>query len=386
MGTAGSPLAARVVERIHRLGPLSFSGLIELALYEPELGFYETAEGAGRRGGDFLTSPEVGALFGAVLARALDAWWEGLGRPDPYVVVEAGAGRGALARDVLAADPACAPALRYVLVERSERQRARQAELLPLELPSLVLGPVEPGEGTDDDAGPRLAKAKGPLLTALAGLPAEPIVSVVLANELLDNIAFDLLERGDTGWYEVRVGEHLGELTEVPVPARDDMAEQADRLVADPPSGGRIPVESGARSWLRDALELVPRGRVVAVDYLDTTPSLARRPWTDWVRTYRGHGRGSHPLEHLGEQDVTCEVAWDQLAQTRSPTLVRSQADFLDAHGLTELVEEARQRWREGASRPDLGALAARSRVTEAKGLVDPAGLGAFGVLEWEVG
>ena len=58
---------------------------------------------AGRAGGDFLTSPEVGPLFGAVLARALDGWWEELGRPRPFVVAEAGAGPGTLARAVLAA-------------------------------------------------------------------------------------------------------------------------------------------------------------------------------------------------------------------------------------------------------------------------------------------
>ena len=75
---------------------------------------------AGRRG-DFITSAEVGPLFGAVVARALDAWWDELGSPDPFVVVDAGAGVGTLARAVLAAGPACAAALRYVLVERSRR-------------------------------------------------------------------------------------------------------------------------------------------------------------------------------------------------------------------------------------------------------------------------
>ena len=388
MGTAGSgPLAARVVERIHRLGPLSFCEFMELALYAPELGFYETAEGAGRRGADFLTSPEAGPLFGAVLARALDSWWEGLGRPDPYVVVEAGAGRGALARDVLAAAPACGPALRYVLVERAERQRARQAALLPLELPSLVLGPSEAGEsdGGDDHAERRPARGQGPMLSALPELPAEPIVSVVVANELLDNIPFDLLERGESGWHEVRVGERGGELTEILVPARTAVAQEAERHAPDAPPGCRIPLQDGARAWLRAALEVVPRGRVVAVDYADTTPSLARRPWTEWVRTYRGHGPGGHPLEQVGGQDITSEVASDQLARTRPLTLVRSQADFLRAHGLDQLVEEARLRWREGAARADLDALAARSRVSEAEALTDPSGLGGFAVLEWAV-
>ncbi|TMK87491.1 MAG: class I SAM-dependent methyltransferase, partial [Actinobacteria bacterium] len=51
------------------------------------------------------------------MARALDDWWRDMGEPDPYVVVEAGAGAGTLARHVLDAQPRCAPALRYVLVE-----------------------------------------------------------------------------------------------------------------------------------------------------------------------------------------------------------------------------------------------------------------------------
>ncbi|MGH9282179.1 MAG: SAM-dependent methyltransferase, partial [Acidimicrobiales bacterium] len=54
------------------------------------------------------------------MARALDTWWEELGRPDPYVVVEAGAGAGTLAGGVVAAAGACAGVLRYVLVERAE--------------------------------------------------------------------------------------------------------------------------------------------------------------------------------------------------------------------------------------------------------------------------
>ncbi|HET7719837.1 MAG TPA: SAM-dependent methyltransferase, partial [Acidimicrobiales bacterium] len=94
---------------------MGFEQVVELALYHPTFGFYETGGSAGRSG-DFLTSPEVGPLFGAVLARALDAWWSELGQPAPFTVVEAGAGRGALAKAVLAAEPACRPALRYVAV------------------------------------------------------------------------------------------------------------------------------------------------------------------------------------------------------------------------------------------------------------------------------
>ena len=50
---------------------MNFAEVMEQALYDPESGFYATSGVAGRRG-DFITSPEVGPLFGAVVARALD--------------------------------------------------------------------------------------------------------------------------------------------------------------------------------------------------------------------------------------------------------------------------------------------------------------------------
>jgi SAM-dependent MidA family methyltransferase len=126
---------------------------------------------------------------------------------------------------------------------------------------------------------------------------------------------------------------------------------------------------------------------VLVADYAETTPSLAVRPWLDWVRTYRAHGRGGHPLDAPGTQDVTCEVAVDQLAAlVRPPDADRSQAEWLAVWGIDDLVAEARATWHERASLGDLAALKARSRVSEADALTDPAGLGAFRVLEWEVG
>ena len=99
------------------------------------------------------------------------------------------------------------------------------------------------------------------------------------------------------------------------------------------------------------------------------------------MRTYRQHERGGSPLEALGTQDITCEVAVDQLGV--APTADRSQAEWLRAHGIEELVEEGRRIWRERAAIGDLAAVKARSRVTEADALLDESGLGAFRVLEW---
>ena len=78
---------------------------MEAALYDPERGFFARGRGAGRAGSDFVTSPQIGSLFGACLARGLDGLWRALDEPDPFLVVEAGAGNGRLARDILRAAP-----------------------------------------------------------------------------------------------------------------------------------------------------------------------------------------------------------------------------------------------------------------------------------------
>ncbi|HKA83197.1 MAG TPA: SAM-dependent methyltransferase, partial [Acidimicrobiales bacterium] len=157
-----------------------------------------------------------------------------------------------------------------------------------------------------------------------------------------------------------------------------------DRLVPSPDVGARVPLQDAARAWLRDALSVAGGGgRVVAIDYAATTAELAGRPPDQWVRTYRGHRRGAPLLDALGEQDVTCEVAVDQLATVRRPELDRSQADWLRAWGVDELVAEGRAEWSERAHVGDLAALRAHSRITESDALLDPAGLGGFRVLEW---
>ena len=376
----------RIAAEIRRHGPLPLERVLEVALYDAAAGFYQTGGRSGGRQGDFLTSPEVGPLFGAVVGRALDGWWRAMGSPDPFVVVDAGAGPGSLCRAVLASDPDCAPALRYVLVERSAAQRRLHAQSLRLEDPALAFAPVDP-----DTEAPVPEAVRGPICVSLAELPRVKGPAVVLANELLDNLPFGLAERGSGEWWEVRVdlGEGRGPappaaFVQVLVPLDCERARMLDRLVPDAAEGVRVPVQDAARTWLRDALAVVgARGRVMAIDYAATTAELAGRPQDQWVRTYRGHRHGAGLLEALGQQDVTCEVAIDQLATVKRPALDRSQSDWLRAWGIEGLVAEGRTRWSERAHVGDLAALTARSRVNDAATLLDPAGLGGFRVLEW---
>lgn len=354
-------LIAHIAER----GPMGSDEYVDHALYAPGLGFYGRGGGAGRRR-DFLTSPEVGGLFGAVVANALDAWWEGLGRPDPFVVVEAGAGPGSLARAVLAARPRCGAVLQLVLVETAPVQWATH----PAGVTSRASLPA-PGEF-----------GSGPM--------------VVLANELLDNLPFGLVELTDLGWCEVVVGATpgadrgsrptaAGGLVELLVPLEPRRAGWCwGRAGRTAPVGTRLPVQAAAAAWLDEALGLAGvGGRVVVIDYASSTRDMAGRSWDHWVRTYARHGRAGHPLSEPGSCDITVEVAVDQLATVAAPDLDRSQAEFLAAHGIEGLVADGAARWRAEGLSGGLRAIAGRSRVHEAEALTDPTGLGAFRVLEW---
>ena len=298
-----------------------FAEFMERALYDPEHGFYESGQ-AGRRGGHFITSPEVGPLFGAVLGRMLDRRWDDLGQPDPFTVIDAGAGPGTLARTVAKAEPRCTPALRWINVERSAAGRATH-----------TVG------------------------QSAAAMPDGPISGVIVANELLDNLPLDLLDA---------YGHEVGE----------DPPTPETRLT---------PRQDQACAWLSQALSILDRGTVVVIDYMSTTEEMAARPWPEWLRTYRGHERGDDPWTAPGTQDITCEVALDQLAAIRPPTRVANQAEWLRAHGIDGLVAEGVAAWRAGAARGDLVALTGRSRTIEAEALLDPAGLGGFTVAEWDV-
>ncbi|MEY4364838.1 MAG: hypothetical protein RLZZ305_182 [Actinomycetota bacterium] len=342
MPSAADDIRAAVRDAGGRIG---FDEFMRIALYGPH-GFYTAGGSAGRRG-DFITSPEVGPLFGAVLARMLDAEWERCGSPDGFTVVDAGAGPGTLARAVLSASPRCLANGRYVAVEVSDSQRERHP------------------------AG----------VESVARMPTRVEAGVIIANELLDNLPFELWVH-DGAWRRATVAERGDDFVEELVAGQPAFA-----LRPGAPHGARAPVQHAAAQWLGDALGSLVRGTVLVIDYCTaTTVQAAASPWRGWLRTYAGHEKGGHYLREPGSQDITAQVMVDQLAAVRLPDAVRTQEQFLRLWGIDGLVEEGRRVWRENAAAPTLAAVRMRSRVAEAEALCDPTGLGSFGVLEWRVG
>jgi SAM-dependent MidA family methyltransferase len=323
-------------------GAIPFNQFMQLALYG-DAGFYTTTGQAGRRGGDFITSPEVGPLFGTVIARALDAWWIELGSPSRFDVVECGAGPGTLARSILAAKPRCLQALNYVAVEVSAAQRA-----------------LHP---------------KG--VESLETMPDHPINGVIFANELLDNMPFRLFVFDGT-WMEAFVAQ-------TPDGAFVEVLHKPSALPAVLPQtaalGSRVPIQDAACAWVSNALSLIERGSLLLFDYCsNTTAEVAAMPWREWLRTYKDHERGGHYLLDPGSQDITAQVVLDQLP---AGFVAMTQAQFLQQWGIGELVLEGKAYWEQLSGAPDVAAIKMRSRAVEQGALTDMAGLGGLTCMTW---
>ncbi len=348
---------------------MRFDEYMDAALYGAS-GFYERGgrPAVRRRDGDFATSVELGTLFARCIASYLERTWHELGRPDPFFVVEGGAGTGTLCLNVLQQVESCnadlLAALTYVMVERVAAKRrvaeARIVEAKPTSWPQLAVAVPD-----------------------LPDLSRGPMAGVVIANELLDNLPVRLLERSKDSWREVHVKQVGSVWVEVLHPAAADAANAASALAPSAATGVRIPLQLRAAVWIRRAMRLLSRGRVLVFDYgVHRTAELATRPQAEWLRTYKSHRRGSDVLRDPGSTDITCEVAFDQLP---SGATLRPQAQWLTAAGIDAMTARARSIWLRCRSKPTAETLAARALLDEAASLTDPRGMGAFQVAEWDL-
>lgn len=364
------PVGPTVARQVGEADGLRFDRLWDLALYEPGLGFYDTGGAAGRRA-DFLTSVELGPLFGACVARRLDQAWDEAGRPDRWTLVDVGAGPGTLVRSVLAASPRCLPVLEAVMVERTATQRAGHGQVIAW------------------------AGERGVEVRSQAELP-DRVDGLILAHELLDNLASRVVQRR---------GGDVQELWATPISAADaEIAESSkgtielswrpldadDRRLlaglewwASVPDEAPVPWCVNAAPWVDEARRRLASGTLVVVDYgTRTTAELARRD--GWLRTYAEGAVGTDPLEELGRRDLTCDVPFDQLPV---PDRLETQADALVGWGIDRLVAAARERLAQRSpGSMDLDWARDTSVLNEAPALVDPGGLGAFLVAEWTSG
>jgi SAM-dependent MidA family methyltransferase len=226
---------------------MTVAAFMELALYDPELGYYARAPRRSGRAGDFFTSVDVGPLFGELLEIQLAEMFDILQSTVDFV--EAGASDGRLSADILRAarrrGRAFYDRVHLHLVEESAVARAVQRETL--------------GEVADR------------LVSSSATLP-DSFEGVLLANELLDALPVHQVVMRREGLREVYVTARLAtddsRLTTVEgPPSTPALAMHLARLGATLLPGWRAEISLRAVEWVRDAARRLRRGFVVLVDY-----------------------------------------------------------------------------------------------------------------------
>ena len=344
-------LRERLIGRIRARGPMTFADYMDAALYDPEDGYYTTRASIGFDGADFLTSPELGSAFGRALARAALDCWVALGRPSAWDLVEAGAGRGILMRDLLDAlgreRVDAGRGARPAIVEVSPRLREQQALAL---------------EGRE-------------LRWASVARTLAPIRGVVLANEVLDAFPVHVLVRTDDGVREVCVGEEDGALVELlRPPSQPELGWRVPEAI---PVGGRWEVSVTAEGWVAQIAAALVQGYLIVIDYGGEETELLTRGGAGTVRGFSRHRLVADALAAPGEHDLTASVNFTAIARAAEGaglTLagITTQRDALVALGV-----------REAFARPStpLDQLRSTSRRSAVDVLIDPNGLGAFRVV-----
>lgn len=297
---------------------------MQAALYDPELGYYNTARLKIGAAGDYYTSSNLHPAFGAVLARAFAELWKN--QPGPLTVVEMGAGTGQLAIDVLSAmrdehDQLFA-SLNYVIVETSPAMLARQRDKL-----ADVSGNVQ--------------------WRGLEVLGRDPISGIIFSNEFVDATPVHVV-RQDHGEIEelcvtVSQGE-AGRLSFVWSKASkaEHFSRYIERMGASLEEGQSVEINLDAIDWLAGIERALVRGFLVTIDYGD----LAEHLWSPsrprgTLRSFYRHRLIDSPLERPGEQDITASVNFSALMRYGSDfgfdvVSFERQATFLTRFGLIE--------------------------------------------------
>jgi SAM-dependent MidA family methyltransferase len=410
-------LARRLRDEIRDGGPITFARFMEVALTDPEHGYYMQTAARPTRDGDFLTAPELHPIFGRTVARQVNDCWRLLGRPETFTLREYGAGSGALIETILDGLRADGSGMLAADVGDTPGGAGRVASRDPADVIGRVPLRVEPVEVNPDrrrELAARVA-ATAPGVQVADPVPGAPLVGLVLANEFVDALPVHrVVARGGrfreilVGWEEAagaeavaaapRDGAPVGPGPDAAPP--DEAAALGGRFVdvlADPTTpaiaerlaaegveladGQVAEVRLADGPWLDEIARDLRRGHVLVIDYGAPAAELydpARRP-AGTLLAYRGHQVHDDLYADPGDQDLTAHVdltALEDCARRRGlvPIGRMTQTRFLVACGLGDLFDAIRS----DPATTFEAYLAARSAVAR---LLDPRATGGFAVL-----
>jgi SAM-dependent MidA family methyltransferase len=316
--TASQALTAIIAAEIEAGGGwMSFARYMELALYAPGLGYYSGGSRKFGAEGDFLTAPELTPLFGQALARQITQ----ILQSSAPLVIEAGAGSGRLAADLLPALEALgALPERYCILELSGELRARQQATLSEHAPE-YLSRVE----------------------WLDELP-EKFSGCLIGNEVLDAMPTHAVRWTDAGIDEGGVCLDDERLAWGHRPAGVALSAAARALAVNEPYHGEISL--AVRAWVSELARRLDKGALLLLDY-----GLPRRelylPQRDGgtVRCHYRHRAHDDPFWYPGLSDITSHVDFTAVAEAGfdaglSVLGYTAQANFLINCGIGELLLE----------------------------------------------
>jgi SAM-dependent MidA family methyltransferase len=357
---------------------ITFAEFMNSALYHPEFGYYAKNPRIGALG-DFFTSPHLGRDFGELLAEQFAEMWQILGCPVPFTLVEMGAGQGLLADDVLqwlqSHHPDCWAAVDYQIVETAtaliQEQRQRLQKWLA--------------------AGVQINWRE------LSAFSSGSIVGCIFSNELVDAFPVHQITVNQGQLQELYVtvspvgAEHEGgrnfiEIADQPSTPRLNAYFDAigiDLLASHYPAAYRTEVNLVALDWLATVADKLHRGYVLTIDYgypAHRYYSPVRSQGT--LQCYYRHRHHNDPYVHVGAQDITAHVDFTALERQGERCGLTNlgftqQGLFLMALGLGDRLTALSQ-----ATTQNPQAIHAVLQQREAlHRLIDPMGLGNFGVL-----
>ena len=334
-------LSGRIRARIAAEGPLPFSEYMEMALYEPGLGYYSAGLQKFGAGGDFVTAPELGNVFADCLAHQLAELAEQLGHRS---ILEIGAGNGSLAARVLNALGVAGPDS-YRILERSAHLRRVQKETLEALAPAHVA---------------RVAWLDVP--------PAEPWRGVILANEVLDALPVDCFRTGEQGLQRMCVtdtGAGFGWTTaELPEHLASAVHHALGERLVQLPEGYQSEINPHLGSWLGTVTESLERGCALFIDYGYPRREyyLPERRSGTLICHYR-HRALDDPFRWPGLQDISAFVDFTALAEAGQALGLdcagyTNQAMFLFGCGLEDI-------WAQAGDLPEIERLRLSTEVCE---------------------
>jgi SAM-dependent MidA family methyltransferase len=285
---------------------ISFYELMNRALYEPQLGYYVAGKQCIGTQGDFITAPEISALFSMSIAKHCLSFLQ----TNPHSqVLELGAGSGKMASTLLHYwEQWGAPPQHYLILEPSPTLQARQRETLQATVPHLL-----------------------PKVQWLSTLPSQRFTGVLLGNEVLDAMPIELVRYTEGTYQQVHVTTNTTSFEWVLQPLPSTLEQHLSRLPLPHLEGYTTEVNPQLFAWMNTLGQVLEQGFMLLIDYgYSQTEYYHPDRSQGTLQCFYRHHVHDNPLIYLGLQDITASVDFDAL------TDAALQAGFTDADWTTQ--------------------------------------------------